>query len=67
MNASPDIAGSCDVALIGLGVMGQNLVLNMADHGYRVAVYNRTGSVTERFLSGDARGPFPERGGVVGL
>ncbi len=39
---------SCDVGLIGLGVMGKNLVLNMADHGYRVAVYNRTTSVTDR-------------------
>ena len=33
---------SADVGLIGLAVMGQNLALNMADHGYRVAVYNRT-------------------------
>ena len=39
-----------DIALIGLGVMGQNLALNMARHGYRVAVFNRTASVTERFL-----------------
>ncbi len=36
--------------------MGQNLVLNMTDHGYRVAVYNRTASVTERFLADQARG-----------
>ncbi|MGD8590678.1 MAG: NAD(P)-binding domain-containing protein, partial [Chromatiales bacterium] len=33
-----------DIGLIGLAVMGQNLVLNMADHGFRVAVYNRTTS-----------------------
>ena len=33
---------TADVALIGLAVMGQNLVLNMNDHGYTVAVYNRT-------------------------
>ncbi|NOQ70121.1 MAG: hypothetical protein GQ573_08445, partial [Gammaproteobacteria bacterium] len=33
-----------DIGLIGLAVMGQNLVLNMADHGYRVAVFNRTTS-----------------------
>ncbi|MEM0915346.1 MAG: NAD(P)-binding domain-containing protein, partial [Planctomycetota bacterium] len=31
-----------DVGLIGLAVMGQNLVLNMADHGFNVSVYNRT-------------------------
>jgi len=34
--------GSADIGLIGLGVMGQNLVLNMADHGFKVAVWNRT-------------------------
>ena len=33
-----------DIGLIGLAVMGQNLVLNMSDHGYKVAVYNRTRS-----------------------
>ena len=32
----------CDIGLIGLAVMGQNLILNMADHGYQVAAYNRT-------------------------
>ena len=31
-----------DIGLIGLAVMGQNLVLNMNDHGYKVAVFNRT-------------------------
>lgn len=46
----------CDVALIGLAVMGQNLVLNMADNGYSVGVYNRTYAVTEEFLSGPAKG-----------
>jgi len=39
-----------DIGLIGLAVMGQNLVLNMADHGYQVSVYNRTTSVTEAFM-----------------
>ena len=43
---------SADVALIGLAVMGQNLVLNMADHGINVAVYNRSAGVTEKFVSG---------------
>jgi 6-phosphogluconate dehydrogenase len=39
-----------DIGLIGLAVMGQNLVLNMADHGFRVAVYNRTTEKTHQFL-----------------
>jgi len=43
---------SADVGLIGLAVMGQNLALNLADHGYRVAVYNRTTAVMEKFVAG---------------
>ena len=42
---------SADVGLIGLAVMGQNLALNMADHGYRVAVYNRTTAVMDKFVA----------------
>jgi len=42
--------------LIGLGVMGQNLALNIANKGFRVAVYNRTGAVTGEFIKGPARG-----------
>jgi 6-phosphogluconate dehydrogenase len=45
-----------DIGLIGLAVMGQNLVLNMNDHGFKVAVYNRTTSVVDEFLEGGARG-----------
>ncbi len=45
-----------DIGLIGLAVMGQNLVLNMSDHGFRVSVYNRTASVTEHFLANEALG-----------
>jgi 6-phosphogluconate dehydrogenase len=45
-----------DLGLIGLAVMGQNLVLNMNDHGYKVSVYNRTTSKTEEFLDGNAKG-----------
>jgi 6-phosphogluconate dehydrogenase len=45
-----------DIGLIGLAVMGQNLVLNMNDHGYAVAVYNRTVSRVDDFLNGPARG-----------
>jgi 6-phosphogluconate dehydrogenase len=45
-----------DIGLIGLAVMGQNLVLNMNDHGFTVAVYNRTEQVMREFLSGNAAG-----------
>ena len=44
---------TADVGLIGLAVMGQNLVLNMAEHGHRVAVFNRTRSVTDAFVAGE--------------
>ncbi len=47
---------TCDIGLVGLAVMGQNLVLNMESHGYRVAVYNRTYSRTEAFMEGPAKG-----------
>ena len=43
-----------DIGVVGLGVMGANLALNLADMGNRVAVYNRTDSVTEEFLAGEA-------------
>jgi len=45
-----------DIGLIGLAVMGQNLVLNMADHGFHVAVYNRTTSKVDEFIDGPAKG-----------
>ncbi len=45
-----------DIAMIGLAVMGQNLVMNMADHGFTVAVFNRTTSVTDEFVEGPAKG-----------
>jgi len=44
-----------DVGLIGLAVMGQNLVLNMESKGYHVAVYNRTREKTEEFVKGKAK------------
>ncbi len=44
------------IGLIGLAVMGQNLVLNMHDHGFRVAVHNRTTSRVDEFLAGPAAG-----------
>ncbi len=46
----------CDIGLIGLAVMGQNLVLNMDDHGFTVAVFNRTVSRVDDFINGNARG-----------
>jgi 6-phosphogluconate dehydrogenase len=45
-----------DIALIGLAVMGQNLVLNMNDHGFTVAVFNRTVSRVDEFLAKEAKG-----------
>ncbi len=48
--------GSCDIGLIGLAVMGQNLVLNMNDHGYKVAVFNRTVSKVDEFVNEEAKG-----------
>src|ERR1700756_1361344 len=47
---------SCDIGLIGLAVMGQNLVLNMNDHGFKVAVFNRTVSKVDEFLQNEAKG-----------
>jgi len=47
---------SCDIGLIGLAVMGQNLVLNMNDHGFKVAVFNRTVSKVDEFINDQAKG-----------
>ncbi len=45
-----------DIALIGLAVMGQNLILNMNDHGFTVVAYNRTTSKVTDFLANEAKG-----------
>jgi 6-phosphogluconate dehydrogenase len=45
----------CDIGLVGLAVMGQNLVLNMNDHGYKVAVFNRTTSKVDKFMQDQAK------------
>ncbi|MGM0675722.1 MAG: decarboxylating NADP(+)-dependent phosphogluconate dehydrogenase [Spirochaetota bacterium] len=50
------MSAQADVGLIGLAVMGQNLVLNMNDRGYTVAVYNRTTSKVDDFLEDAATG-----------
>ncbi|KAK2740275.1 phosphogluconate dehydrogenase (decarboxylating) gnd1 [Myotisia sp. PD_48] len=47
---------SGDFGLIGLAVMGQNLILNAADHGFTVVAFNRTVSKVDRFLENEAKG-----------
>ena len=47
---------TADIALIGLAVMGQNLILNMNDHGFTVVAYNRTTSKVDDFLKNEAKG-----------
>lgn len=54
MNESTQATG--DIALIGLAVMGQNLILNMNDHGHTVVAFNRTVSKVNDFLAGAAKG-----------
>ncbi len=44
------------IGVAGLAVMGENLVMNMASHGFEVAVFNRTGSKTKAFIDGRAQG-----------
>jgi 6-phosphogluconate dehydrogenase len=51
-----------DIGLIGLAVMGQNLALNIADHGFQISVYNRTTEKTDRFVAGNPDTP----GGLIG-
>ena len=45
-----------DIALIGLAVMGRNLILNMNDHGFTVVAYNRTAAKLDEFMAGEAAG-----------
>ena len=47
---------TADIALIGLAVMGQNLILNMNDHGYTVVAFNRTVAKVDEFLAKEAKG-----------
>jgi 6-phosphogluconate dehydrogenase len=46
--------GKADIAVVGLGVMGANLALNLADNGHKVVAYNRTQTVTDEFIAGEA-------------
>jgi len=48
---------TCDIGLIGLAVMGENLALNIASRGFSIAVYNRTTSVTDAFTAGRGNQP----------
>ncbi|MBN2292590.1 MAG: NADP-dependent phosphogluconate dehydrogenase, partial [Pirellulales bacterium] len=50
------MAEKCDIGLVGLAVMGENLVLNMESRGYSVAVFNRTVSKVDNFINGGAKG-----------
>jgi phosphoglycerate dehydrogenase-like enzyme len=47
---------SGDFGLIGLAVMGQNLIMNAADHGFKVIAFNRTVSKVDKFLENEAKG-----------
>ncbi|KAG5657083.1 hypothetical protein KAF25_001672 [Fusarium avenaceum] len=51
-----DNVASADLGLIGLAVMGQNLILNMADNGFTICAFNRTVSKVDRFLENEAKG-----------
>ena len=51
-----------DIGLIGLAVMGQNLALNIADHGFQISVYNRTTEKTDKFVAENPNTP----GGLIG-
>ena len=55
-DSSPRSENIADIGVIGLAVMGENLVLNMASRGYTVAVYNRTTSRVDAFLAARAAG-----------
>ena len=56
VGSSAQTEPSGDFGLIGLAVMGQNLILNTADHGFTVVVFNRTVSKVDRFLANEAKG-----------
>jgi 6-phosphogluconate dehydrogenase len=48
------MSGTADIGVVGLGVMGANLALNLADKGFKVVAFNRTESVTDQFVAGEA-------------
>ena len=50
------MTNTSDIGLVGLAVMGENLVLNMESKGFSVSVYNRTAEVTDKFAAGRGKG-----------
>jgi 6-phosphogluconate dehydrogenase len=71
-SGAPPRAAVAEVGLVGLAVMGQNMALNIADHGFTIAVYNRTTSVMEEMVAKHPPGSFGQGyggrgpGGLVG-
>ena len=61
-NAVPMPKARSDIGLIGLAVMGQNLALNIADHGFQISVFNRTTEKTTKFVAEHPATP----GGLIG-
>ena len=51
-----DVGYHTDFGLIGLAVMGQNLIMNMADHGFTVCAFNRTVAKVDKFMEHEAKG-----------
>ncbi|MDR3666597.1 MAG: NAD(P)-binding domain-containing protein, partial [Ignavibacteriaceae bacterium] len=49
------MANKADIGLVGLAVMGENLVLNMESHGFTVAVFNRTIDKVDNFINGSGK------------
>ena len=62
VNVAAADVGTADVAMIGLGVMGRNMALNMADHGFKVAAFDRLVDATQRFIANNPQTP----GGLIG-
>jgi 6-phosphogluconate dehydrogenase len=50
------MAANCDIGVVGLAVMGENLALNIESRGYRVAVFNRTTAKVDELMAGRAKG-----------
>ncbi len=60
--AKTSVKGTADAGMVGLGVMGRNLALNMADHGFQVAAFDISAAMTKRFVKENP----DTRGGLVG-
>ena len=56
---------SADIGVVGMAVMGQNLALNIADHGYKVAVYNRGEGRTQTIVEENPPSVFGSTGGAL--